>query len=430
MIIVRRSISLVDRIPNNLSALVFLLLAIVGSTTLLIPGARSIALLGGTVLSFVLTLISPVLPYDYHLTESYRRRWTIFWISYAITLFFCLIANAAFAIYAGTFFGKELNRLYFWQDYFNIIQWAAVVPAYVGMGICLVSTVIDNRPRLRKLAEKASGGEKPETAQTQSPFWFSKKANRIRFSGSIVLSLLITGVLISTFINDALDPRKVTEIYWFVRQVDGENRVLNEAGAYYLMMNAGVLFVTCIVTLSYLAISIEVIRISNNFQNMDLAKKLVAAKTLSAKRYVTAVAAADNKLAQSLNEFAWCYTLAKLIVVFYALNIILWKMSPLGSVANVDIGVVALSLVGILVIPFPRLLLEYRWHKFKYGWKGPSGPKYKDTRSHRQMILSRVSNAVFFTLIFYVIEDRYGTLKHWLGYLWPFLKWIGQSLGT
>jgi hypothetical protein len=434
--------SLIDRIPNNPSALLFLMLAVVGSALLFISPIRILALLLGTLVSFVLTSISPALPYDYHQIEFYRGRWSIFWITFVMTLFFCLIANASFSLYADTLFGDDPSRLYFLKDWHNVIQYTFVVPVYVGLEVCLISIALYSWPQLRRLANEASSSGRPKVKVPRSirlyrsrtlnkaALWFSYNANRLRFSGFIFLSLSITGILISTFINDALNPERVATTYWFVRQLDEKHRVLNEAGGYYMLMNAAVLFMICIATLSYLSVSIEVVRFATNIDQSTFAKNVQINKNLSAEKYQAAIEASDRELAETLREFEWCYTLAKIILVFCVFNIILWKISPIGSVANVDVGIIALSVIGIFVIPFPRLFLEYRWHKFKFDWKGPTGQKYKDMRSHNQIIWSKASNFVFFGLIFSMLEERYGTLRYWFGGFWPFLKSFSQTLGA
>jgi hypothetical protein len=127
-----------------------------------------------------------------------------------------------------------------------------------------------------------------------------------------------------------LDHEKVPEVYWFVRQLSDKNRVLNEAGGYYLLMNAGVLFITCIVTLSYLSISIEVVRIANNIEKSTIANNVLKAKDLPIEKYEAAAAIADNELAETLREFVWCYTLAKIILIFYVFNINLLEIVSLG----------------------------------------------------------------------------------------------------
>jgi hypothetical protein len=232
--------SLIDRIPNNPSALLFLMLAVVGSALLFISPIRILALLLGTLVSFVLTSISPALPYDYHQIEFYRGRWSIFWITFVMTLFFCLIANASFSLYADTLFGDDPSRLYFLKDWHNVIQYTFVVPVYVGLEVCLISIALYSWPQLRRLANEASSSGRPKVKVPRSirlyrsrtlnkaALWFSYNANRLRFSGFIFLSLSITGILISTFINDALNPERVATTYWFVRQLDEKHRLDTE----------------------------------------------------------------------------------------------------------------------------------------------------------------------------------------------------------
>jgi hypothetical protein len=271
----------------------------------------------------------------------------------------------------------------------------------VTLGVCLVYTALINWRKLKSLADRA------EAATPTSSWNILRYARSDHFRMGLFLfaSFFMTGWLISDYINDILAGGvNGKKVYWFITVTASRDWVLNGAGAYYLLMNAALLFIAIISAFCYLSMSIEVVRLGY-YAN-----------------YLRDIGYDDDRLASELSEFCWAYCLAKGLILFYALNQLIWGLSPLGKVQNADIALVALAFIGLLVVPFPRLYLEYKWFK-----RLPlAGDKYKDLRNHQQAILSQIMSFVFIFIIFYVLDERF----QFHSAFWAFAKSVLGGLGS
>jgi hypothetical protein len=218
-------------------------------------------------------------------------------------------------------------------------------------------------------------------------------------------SMFMTGWIISDYINEILAGGvRDNKIYWFITETASRDWVLNGAGAYYLVMNAALLFIAIVSAFCYLSMSIEVVRLGY-YAN-----------------YLRDIGYDDDRLASELSEFCWTYCLAKGLILVYAVNQLVWGWSPLGNVQNADVAAVALAFIGLLIVPFPRLYLEYKWFK-----RLPlPGDKYKDLRNHPQTILSQIGSVAFIVIIFHVLDERY-TIHN---LFWIFVKPILGRLSS
>jgi len=373
----------------------------------------------GRVFGGILRVFSPSLPYDLELSVSYRNRWTIFKYSFAVAVFFCFFLTGILTGLNGTLLGNDPNRLYFKSDIHNIILYILVTPLWVGLAVCLVATTVKEWGTLRKIADEASAASlahKTVSAGNGSKFrvGFQRLLNDagFMFTLGVVYSLLVTSIFITQYINQTLDRAITPTLYWFADETVTQQRVLNPVGAYYLLMNAVLLCLTCMAAFCYLTMSVEVVRIGKNIGNLKLLRN---EKKGSPKENSASVD--SRKLAHALVGFCWCYCLAKFLIATYSVNVLIWRHSPLGNVPNVAVTVIALAVIGLFFIPIPRLYVEYKWNKLLSA----RGERYKDIRIHEQITLSQVANAIFAVIVLGLIEERLnitglgGIIKHFIG---------------
>lgn len=408
--ILERLFGSLNNYPRQRAPQFFYLLAYIGGLPMRIPWLGPIL---GTALrrsGHLLTIFSPSVLFDLRDSDSLAQRYVILKYSFPLTLFFCLIMNAILTIRYNTFIGDDPHRMYYIYDYFNLFLYLIVTPSYVTLGICLIYTTLINWRKLKNLADHAQSVT-PDSSWNVLRY---ARSDHFRMAVFLFISIFMTGWLTSDYINEILTPRYVNDIlmhgardnkiYWFITETASRDWVLNGAGAYYLLMNAILLFIAIVSAFCYLSMSIEVVRLGY-YAN-----------------YLRDIGYDDERLASELGEFCWAYCLAKGLILFYALNQLIWGWSPLGDVQNADIAAVALAFIGLLVVPFPRLYLEYKWFK-----RLPlTGDKYKDLRNHTQAILSQITSFVFIFIIFYVLDERYRI--HSL--FWAFAKSVLGGLGS
>jgi hypothetical protein len=126
----------------------------------------------------------------------------------------------------------------------------------------------------------------------------------------------------------------------------------------------------------------------------------------------------EERLVNGVSDYTVCYQLAKALTFVYLTIIISWNASELGKSANVHIAILALSLVGIFVVPFPRMYLEYKW----FSLKSEGGSKYRDFRTHSGVIFCNIMNLMFFIILYALIDEKYH-----LTYFGSFLRAIISS---
>ena len=161
-----------------------------------------------------------------------------------------------------------------------------------------------------------------------------------------------------------------TTLYWFFNSVGGV-RTLNRAGYYYVFLNSVLLFITSMAAFCYIALSIEIFRFGKYLP--QVAASINRATTSDAAAKKGSLADIESKIQETLDEYAYSYIIAKVLVATYAVNIILWQASPAGKVANVNSAIVALAIIGLVFLVVPRLYLNSKWHRIKHAMLSAGG---------------------------------------------------------
>ncbi len=386
-------------LPNKKPAMIFAVAAAFGRAVLRVTPIRYCFHGIGRVISALFLFIAPALPFKHNYNlYVYNNRERLITV-YLLTVVFCFFITTILTVcVTHTWSGTDASRLYFSHDFHNIIQYILITPACVTLSISVLVESKNGWWELRRLADFTESAKEGRSGQTP-PDEIVIAANFRRFTAAIVLSLLTTAIFMIPFIRDNLDPAVTGKAYWLVNLTSSGDRVLNEAGIYYLLMNAAFLFGACCSALAYLSISIEVLRIGRNVEFIP------NAKTLS-----------DQEFSDMFRQYSVCYLLSKVLILVYAALIWSWGASNIGNSANVDEATAILAIIAIVVVPFPRLYLEHKWWRFT----GREGSRYNDIRNHPTIIISGICNTIFYLLIFYLLKQHIQFSK----FLDPILEFI------
>lgn len=302
----------------------------------------------GSAASYIFTAMAPAVPPSLRGDGDRTHGWETFGIAFAISLFFALGLNGFFSYLSGTFSGPngcrdyaEIAEIYFLCDRWNLLLYAVVVPAYVGIASCLIGTTVANWHKIRSFSDRMS--RKASDAR-----------DKRRFITFLTLSLILVALFITNYIRELAAFRPKSDaagapdsIYWFMVATPSGHKILNEAGAYYLVFNAALLFITLIALFCLISMSVEIVRIGRSLK----------ANNANIDAIVSNVAA-----------YSHCYFLAQLLILAYVANVYIWGISPAGRMAkgesgmvvNIEIAAIALIAIGFFVISFPRYFIDLR----------------------------------------------------------------------
>src|SRR5690606_38969157 len=79
------------------------------------------------------------------------------------------------------------------------------------------------------------------------------------------------------------------------------------------------------------------------------------------------------------------------LVACYALNIIIWKHSPLGNTANIHIAGAMLTLLGLFFVTIPRRFIEHAWAEYCFR---KSSSMENQSIEHQEVIPSDASRNI------------------------------------
>jgi hypothetical protein len=351
-----------EDMPPEPEAFTFELFSMIGVFLLSTPILGSFLKLIGRGIGAVLTALSPAMPFDVRENNSFSSDpnnfyLRILWYTIPITIFFCYVLNALLTLKSGTFWpSSDPNRLNFSVDGYNAFLYIVICPGYVSAAVCLVITAGISWKKLNTYSSTA--------APISTPRPYLQNDTRLALFFSI--SILITGLYIAQYISDLADPIQTKRLYWFFDSARSGERVLNAAGAYYLVMNAILLFITSMAAFCYISMSIELFRLGKYIKTSVFALKTVEphGEAKSALKHN------ERLLRESLSDFSYCYVIAKVLVFLYAINIWVWQISPAGDVSNVHSAIAALIIIGMIFLVLPSLYLGSKWYKLKIEYSG------------------------------------------------------------
>ncbi len=267
---------------------------------------------------------TPAFAEPYRIEQSGRfLSWTTGFI-FVAALIHTLFLTMAVTAYYGTFNEIPGSPLGFIEDKWNIALYSIICPAYVTLCIRMIILAMERDASVDHCCVEHSTDSQAR-----------------RLFVSLFTITLLSSVLITSYVSDALDPKVISVDYWFIETIDGVRR-LNGAGLFYIVLNFCLLFLTFLGGSAFISISID---------GIQLSRKLVEAHPdLNFKSF-----------RQRLDRLVFGYYLGVGLVVCYALNIIIWKHSPLGETANIHIAGAILTILGIFFVTVPRRFIEHTW---------------------------------------------------------------------
>jgi hypothetical protein len=274
----------------------------------------------------VFTACTPAFAAPYQIAQSGKLLTPLSGAIFCAALVQCLVLTATMAGLSGTFFRVAGCSVEFVEDKWNFWLYLLVCPAYVTLCIRLVLLSMERDPgQLRPLAGSTAG-------QTRRVFL------------CVFLVSIFSSLLITNYVNDAMNPAVVEPAYWFIDSVGGVRR-LNGAGLYYIVLNFALLFVTFLGGAAFISISIDGIRLSREL--------------LDSGTHIE-----HDIYALRLNRLLVAYFFGTLLASCYSINIFIWQESPLGATGNIHVAAAALTALGIFFVAIPKQYIDYVWARF------------------------------------------------------------------
>lgn len=308
--------------------------------------------------------VSPDVPADLRQLAGQGNGWIIFAYGYIAGLILCLGMTWALTVASATWIGTDANTVYFSTDRWNLALYTFVCPAYVGLCSCMIVLFIRQSTIVGKLADDLGG--------LRRSLWTA------RFPVALIAITCVTAIIVWKYIRDILDLKNVPQGYWFMtKPIDGV-RYLNDVGIYYVVLNFCLLLITVTAALCFFSMFFETVRVGEGL------------RTLGSDSTID-----FGTIKERLTSFTESYLLAKLLCGVYILNIWIWGFSPLGRTTNIDVASIALAVMGLFFISFPRYYVELMWRDYevKSGRKKkPAEPQ--DIRSAKERLSVNVVDSL------------------------------------
>jgi len=258
-----------------------------------------------------------------------------FWSGVLTAFLFCFVGTLIATYFGGTLTGEDPTRIYFINDYPNLINYLIICPLYVGLSAMFATLVLQSWQRIYL----TDGG------------FSTRVVGRRRLPLAVLIALVLgsSAVLTIQYIVECLNLAIYARAGWYVT-VDAASgaRSIGPVGIYYALLNFGLLSV-CLLgflfVVPYSAIAVDVgraIRLESVTSRSDF-----------------------SELRASLIEYTQSYIALKLLAVVLMLNAYTWKWEkPEGSLNFVLLAGV-LSVVGVFIVSFPRYYIELEWYYFR-----------------------------------------------------------------
>lgn len=272
------------------------------------------------------TACTPAFAAPYQIAESGKLFTPLSAAIFGAALAQCLLLSAAMSSLSGTFPAVKGCSVEFAEDWWNIGLYLVVCPAYVTLCVRLVLLSMERDPQnLHPLTNTTSG-------QTRRVFV------------CLFLACVFSSVLITNYVDDALNPKVVEPAYWFVDSTAGVRR-LNAAGLYYIVLNFALLFITFLGGAAFIGVSIDGIRLAGEL--------LDSGTPIDFDIYALRV-----------RRLLVAYFFGTLLIACYAINMLIWQHSPLGTTANIHIAAAILTVLGIFFVAVPKQFIDHVWARY------------------------------------------------------------------
>ncbi len=288
-------------------------------------------------IDIVIVKISPDIPIDLATifkNSNYRK--SFLWAGVSAFLF-CFVGTLLLSYFSGTFSGHDPARLYFVNDWTDIIEYTLICPAYVAFDILLIGIVLGGSADWMRFVSSMS----PTKKNTES--------SGLKTTISICLALAVSCVFTISFIKETLDPSVYVKQFWFVDRIaqSGE-RILGIIGLYYSFLNFILTFISVLALLMYFKVFVTAIQIGTALSQVEGDSKLKI-----------------EELKNRLYTFTMAYIVGKILAGLYMLNTFTWKWTHLQSSFNLILMGTLLSIFGVFIVSVPRYYIELQWYQLK-----------------------------------------------------------------
>lgn len=296
-----------------------------------------------------------------------------FWSGALITFFFCFVVILVWTAKEGSLYGTDKNKIYFINDYANLVNYFLLCPLYVGLNSMLICLTLKGWIKLKSIPEK----------------FFSRKVKKpfLPFSVLIILVFSLSTIFTINYIHECQNPNTYQRIYWFIEAVnkDGE-RIFSGLGIYYILLNFILLNISILAIMFFFPLFLFCIEVGKSI------KKTKGNKVIS-----------FDLLKENLSYFTIGYMIAKGLIVLYMINIITWKwQKPEGSV-NFLIMAVLLTFFGIFFVSIPRYYIEIEWFKYSVRKYRATGDKstlhYENLLPYQENIVVIILDAIILSIL-------------------------------
>ncbi|NVO11632.1 MAG: hypothetical protein HXX16_16845 [Bacteroidales bacterium] len=343
-------------------------------------------------LKVILFGISPDITTNFSsIFKNTNDRRTIIWI-WIITFFFCFVVNLILSTLNNTLYGIDPNRLYFLNDWADLIEYTILCPTHVTIASMLIVIIFRGINDLNVFNETLQSKKQKEIKLD------SDKETYKSFNIPLVLfiSFLISAISTINFMRESLDVNNFKKYFWYVDHItpNGE-RVLGSFGLYYTFLNFALGFIAALAALMYLRVFISSIQIGKSLSKLESTSELQF-----------------NSLKEGVTPITQSYAWAKVLALFYYFNWWTWQFSqPKNSINVVAYGVVLL-VCGVFIISIPRYFIQLKWYQLTIRQKESINNStiidevpFEDIRPKRITYLADIIDIIFGITFLYTVWD-------------------------
>jgi len=304
-------------------------------------------------LKLLLFEISPDVPVS--LTDAWRDASlnTVFWIAGSLTFIMGFVVVALWSAIVGTLYGTDTRRIYFLNDWVNILNYTVLCPLFIGFGAVLIATTVQGWAKLKTLRSPGPDGEK------------QARGRRHMF---VILLVTLCAALFGNahFMAENLNVAIYPRVYWFMEgaRPDG-SRVLGAFAFYYGFLNFCLILFSILVAATFISQFRLLLQIG---ATLDRSSKELTLST--------------DMLRARLTTFTQSYLAGKLVVAAYMANALAWKTSQRQHSPNLVIYGSILTLFGVVFLSLPRYYIELLWFRLRFTRRSNTDPvpDYEDLR--------------------------------------------------
>lgn len=257
-----------------------------------------------------------------------------FWSGLVFGWLFCLLGVVFTTMISGTFSGDDPTRIYFSQDWQNLINYIVICPLYLAFSFQLITIAIKGWPSITSI-------------QIQPIQKLPIPRRSITFVVFIVVALSL--ILTINYVQESLDHKVYSKIGWWVGEIgSGGERILGVVGTYYFLLTFILQSICITAVFSYLAVFFAAVRVGKAIAKEDTDSDI-----------------SFKSLSKSLASFTEAYLAVKLLTASVMLNAYTWKYERPEASVNYAILIALLAVFGVFVFSIPRYYIELEWFKFK-----------------------------------------------------------------